>query len=260
MRSETSLLFREVLFGGLPANQLLSADFTFVNDRLAAHYGLPAPGSSELIKVSLTGNAERGGLLSHAAILSLTSHPNRTSPVRRGKWVMDEMLCAVVPPPPANVDVSAAAVAVEQGLTQREALELHRQDPACASCHVLMDPIGLGFENYDAIGAYRTVEGTTPIDSAGELPTGEVFSGPRELSAIIAAKPEFARCVTQKLYTYALGRPPSNESGHLDPSTIDAIAEAFSGGGYAFQDLVMAIVQSPTFLTRRGDPTEAVAP
>ncbi len=260
MQAETSLLFREVAFAGLPANQLLTADFTFANDRLAQHYGLPAPGSTEPVRISLAGNVERGGLLSHAGILSLTSHPNRTSPVKRGKWVMDELLCAVIPPPPPDVDVSATAAAAEQGLSQREALEQHRANPACAACHTLMDPIGLGLENYDVIGAYRTMDANKPIDSAGMLPTGEAFSGPRELAQIIAAKPEFTRCMTQKLYTYALGRPPSDEAGHLDPSTIDAIAARFSASGNAFSELVAAVVQSPTFLTRRGDATPAGSP
>ena len=255
MREEASLLFREVAFGGMPADQLLTAEFTFVNDRLATHYGLTPPGSTELVQVSLAGSGLRGGLLSQAGFLALTSHPNRTSPVRRGKWVMDELLCAVVPPPPADVDVGTVAVAVEQGVSQREALEAHRNDPACAGCHMLMDPIGLGLENYDAIGAYRSVDANKPIDSAGELPTGEAFSGPRELAQIIAAKPDYARCLAQKLYTYALGRPPSLESGHLDTSTIDAITATFTGSGQAFNELVLAIVKSPTFLTRRGDAT-----
>jgi hypothetical protein len=260
LKLEAELSFREVAFAAQPATSLLTADFTFLNDRLAAHYGLPAPGSSEHLRVSLAGNTQRGGLLAQGGFLALTSHPNRTSPVRRGKWILDELLCTVVPPPPPDVDVGAAAAAVERGLSQREALEQHRRDPACASCHVLMDPIGLGLENYDAVGAYRTMDAATPIDAAGELPSGETFSGSRELAAIIAAQPEFARCIVQKLYTYALGRPPSSESGHLDPSTLEAISARFVERGYAFEDLVLSIASAPTFLQRRGDATAQVEP
>jgi hypothetical protein len=254
MRAETSLMFRDIAFGGLPLLDLLTANYSYMNDRLALHYGLPAVGSSVPVRVDLTGNAERGGLLSHAGFLTLTSHPERTSPVVRGKWVMDELLCAVVPPPPADVDLSATATAQKQGLTQRQALEVHRADPKCFSCHQVMDPIGLGLENYDAIGAYRTLDNNLAIDSAGQLPSGDAFSGAEELAAIIAANPEFPRCVAKKLYTYALGRPPLDAEGHLDGPSLDTITKAFVDSGYSFRELALRIVESPTFLNRRGEP------
>jgi hypothetical protein len=260
MRAETELLFAEIAFGGLPANQLITADFTFLNDRLAEHYGLPAVGSDAMTRVSLAGNAERGGLLSHASFLSFTSHPQRTSPVIRGRWVMDQILCEVVPAPPPDVDVNGAETDAAMGLTQREVLERHRADPMCAGCHELMDPIGLGLENYDAIGRYRTLDGTQPIDSAGALPSGEPFTGPKELAAMVAGRPDFARCVAEKLFTYALGRAPDPTAGHHDGPTIASLASNLLTSGYSFATLVQGVVSSVPFTQRRGDPSSGVMP
>jgi hypothetical protein len=207
-----------------------------------------------MVRTSLTGNAQRGGLLSHASFLTHTSHPNRTSPVKRGKWVLDEMLCTAVPLPDPNLDMAGAEADLAAGLSQRQVLERHRADTACAGCHSLMDPIGLGLENYDAIGAYRTMDGTNGIDAGGELPTGELFTGPKELAALLAADPNFARCLTEKLYTYALGRAPDRAPEHLDGPMLVALATRLSEAGYSFSELVAGIVTSPTFLNRRGDP------
>ena len=253
MKGESERMFRDVAFQGAPLNQLLTASYSYVNDRLASHYGLPAVGSSELVKVDLTGNAERGGLLSQAGILTLTSQPERTSPVKRGKWVMDELLCGVVPPPPPDVDLAGVSNAEAQGLTQRQALEIHRQNPVCNSCHQLMDPIGFGLENYDAIGAYRTTDVGAPIDSVGQLPSGETFSGAKQLSELIAKSPDFAHCAAKKLYTYALGRATSDEPAHLDGATLDSMVQAFVQSGYSWSELVGRIVTSPTFVNRRGE-------
>jgi hypothetical protein len=253
MKSETELLFKDIAFQGTPFVQLLTANYTYLNDRLATHYGLPAVGSNELKRVDLSGNAQRGGLLTQAGFLTLSSHVNRTSPVVRGKWVMDELLCSTVPPPPANVNLAGVSMAKEQGLTQRQALEQHRQDPTCNSCHQLMDPIGLGLENYDAIGAYREMDAGKPIDANGQLPTGETFVGAKELAARVAAKPEFARCVAKKLYSYALGRPPVETPGHLDGPTLDALAQGLATNN-SFAELTAQIVTSPAFTSRRGEP------
>jgi hypothetical protein len=253
MKSETELLFKDIAFQGTPFVQLLTANYTYLNDRLATHYGLPAVGSSELKRVDLSGNAQRGGLLTQAGFLTLSSHVNRTSPVVRGKWVMDELLCSTVPPPPPNVNLAGVSMAKEQGLTQRQALEQHRQDPTCNSCHQLMDPIGLGLENYDAIGAYREMDAGKPIDANGQLPTGETFVGAKELAARVAAKPEFARCVARKLYSYALGRPPVETPGHLDGPTLDALAQGLATNN-SFAELTTQIVTSPAFTSRRGEP------
>jgi hypothetical protein len=260
MRAETELLFAEIAFAGLPANRLLTSDFTFLNDRLAEHYGLPPVGGDAMTRVSLAGNAERGGLLSHASFLAFTSHPQRTSPVIRGRWVMDQILCEVVPAPPPDVDVNGAEVDAAMGLTQREVLERHRADPMCAGCHELMDPIGLGLENYDAIGRYRTLDGAQPIDAAGALPTGEAFTGPKELSAMIAGRPDFARCVAEKLFTYALGRAPDRTPGHHDGPTLAELAVNLQASGYSFASLVHGVVTSVPFTQRRGDPSTGVMP
>ena len=253
MKSETETLFRDIAFQGTPIVQLLTANYTYLNDRLAAHYGLPAVGSTELTKVDLSGSAQRGGLLTQGGFLTLTSHVNRTSPVVRGKWVMDELLCATVPPPPANVNLAAVSMAKEQGLTQRQALEIHRQDPTCNACHQLLDPIGLGLENYDAVGVYRDMDAGHPIDANGQLPSGETFAGAKELAARIAAKPEFARCVAKKLYSYALGRAPVETAGHLDVPTIDSLADSLTKNNYSFAELTNQIITSPTFTNRRGE-------
>lgn len=254
MRQESERLFRDIAFEGTPLLALLTANYTYVNDRLAAHYGLPAVGSAELVRVDLTNNAQRGGLLSQAGFLALTSHPERTSPVLRGKWVIDELLCASVPPPPADVDLGAVSMADQEGLTQRQALERHRADPKCFNCHQLMDPIGLGLENYDAIGVYRTTDAGMPIDATGELPGGATFAGAKELSARLAESPDFARCAARKLYSYALGRVPHEIAGHLDGPTLEALTQSLIDSGYSFNDLIARIVQSPTFTQRRGEP------
>lgn len=256
MFEETALMFREVAFNNLPVDEFLVADFTFANDRLATHYGLAAVGSDEFTRVELLGNAERGGFLSHASLLALTSHPDRTSVVNRGKWIMAELLCTDVPAPPADVSTDAGEQAAEEGLTQREALELHRADPSCNGCHEMMDPIGFGLENYDAIGAFRTVDASgDAIDSGGVLPDGSVFSGAGDLATLIASDPAFAKCLTEKLYTFALGRTPVRTATHMDTQVITRLSSGFAEN-FAFQELIVAIATSETFMNRRGDESE----
>jgi hypothetical protein len=257
MKAETEGLFREIVFGGLPADQLLTASFTYVNDRLAQHYGLSPVGSTNMTRVDLSGRPERGGLLSQGGFLTVTSHPTRTSPVNRGKWVMNELLCTEVPPPPPGIDVKVEE-GPATGASLRQRLEKHREDPSCNGCHSLMDPIGFGLENYDAIGAYRTLDEGLPVDSAGTLPDGSAFSGARDLAALIAADPNYARCVTDKLYIYALGRTPEDAAQHLDETLRTQLTEAFRNGGYDYRELILSLVTSPTFTMRRGEPaTEA---
>ncbi|HKQ69642.1 MAG TPA: DUF1592 domain-containing protein [Polyangiaceae bacterium] len=257
MKTETQLLFREIAFGGLPANQLLTADFAYANDRLIKHYGLPLPGGAEFKKIPVTPSDHRGGLLGQAGLLTVTSHPARTSPVLRGKWILTELLCKDIPPPPPDVNIKLEDGPAAAGKTVRERLEAHVQNARCASCHRLMDPIGFGLENYDAIGAYRTMDGDSAVDSRGLL-NGNPFNGLTELATLISADPEFSRCTAQKLYTYALGRAPELEdSNHLDATTLASIADAFVKGGYKFADLVAGVVTSRPFLERRGDPTGA---
>jgi hypothetical protein len=253
LKSETQLLFREVAFHGLPADQLLSAPFTFANDRLAQYYGLPPVGSTTPVRVDLSGTTQRRGLLSHGGLLTVNSHADRTSPVLRGKYVLTELLCKTIAPPPPTVNTKVAADSTGTK-TLRQVLEAHAQIPLCASCHKQMDPIGFGMENYDAVGAYRTKDGTLPIDSTGVLPSGQMFSGLVDLAKIIGSDPAFPTCMATKLYTYALGRGvDQTDPNNLDVPTLDAVSNGFASNGLKFQDLVTRIVLSPTFLNRRGD-------
>jgi hypothetical protein len=230
---------------------MLTADYTYANDRLAIHYGLPAPGSATSAKVSLTGNTQRGGFLSQGSFLTVTSHTTRTSPVLRGKWVLNQLLCTDIPPPPKGVDVTSID---KQMGSLRQRLEAHRNNPTCASCHALMDPVGFGLENYDAVGAYRTMDGPDPIDASGTLPGNRTFSGPLQLERLVSSDAGFAGCVVRNLYTYALGREPDVKSpDHMDPSTIYGLTESFRQGGYNLRDLVGRIASSSTFTSRRGE-------
>jgi hypothetical protein len=253
LKSETQLLFREVAIHGLPADQLLNAQFTFVNDRLAQFYGLPPVGSTTPLRVDLSGTTQRRGFLSHGGFLTVNSHSDRTSPVLRGKYVLTELLCGTIPPPPANVNTKIGADPTG-AMTLRQVLESHARNPACAVCHSTMDPIGFGMENYNPIGAYRTKDGTLPVDSTGVLPSGEKFSGVADLAKIIGKNPEFAKCMATKLYTYALGRGLElTDPNHMDVPSLAAVSSGFATNGLKFQDLVAGIVSSPTFLNRRGD-------
>jgi len=252
MKLEMEAMFREVVANGMAADKLLTADFTFINDRLAKHYGLPAVGSTTPVKVSLAGTT-RGGILSQGAFLTVTSHQNRTSPVLRGKWIMNQLLCLDVPPPPPDVNITLDPAKATG--TIRQQMEQHRANPVCASCHKQMDPIGLGLENYDAIGVHRTTDNGLAIDSSGELPDGRKFNGAQQLSTLVASDENFGRCMAEQLYTYALGRAPDRATaGHMDPAVLHAIAQSFRGAGYNFKDLVTQIATSPTFLNRRGEP------
>jgi hypothetical protein len=184
--------------------------------------------------------------------LTVTSHPTSTSPVLRGKWILGQLLCQDVPPPPNNVQIKLDdSKAGMQSLRQR--LEDHHSNP-CAVCHVVMDPLGFGLENYDAVGQYRTMDGMFPVDASGTLPDGRMFDGPAQLADLVVKDPGYAKCITQKLYTYALGRGPQTTPNHMDPALLDGDATSFRQGGYALPDLVTAIVTGDTFTKRRGEP------
>lgn len=248
MRQEGERLFQDVAFQGAPLKQLLTANYSYVNDRLATHYGLAPVGGSELVRVDLSNNAQRGGLLSQAGFLSLTSHKETTSLVLRGKWVFEELLCGTVPPPPPGVDLTGGGLPPQEGSKQRTT------NPQCSFCHNLMDPIGLGLESYDAIGRYRTTDDAgMPITAGGQLPGGQSFSGAKELAALVAEDPAFASCAVRKLYSYALGRPPVDEPSHQDGPVVESLLQALTENGASFKDLVRRIVTSPTFTNRRGE-------
>ena len=251
-KSETQMLFHEFAFNGLPADQMLTAPFTFANDRLAKFYGLPPVGSDQMTRVDLTNNTQRHGLLSQGGLLLVNSHSDRTSPVRRGKYVLSELLCTDIPPPPPTVNTKIVADTTG-AKTLRQVLEAHVVDPSCASCHKLMDPIGFGMENYDAIGAYRTTDNSLPIDASGTLPSGESFNGLAQLTPLIAKNPAFPKCLATKLYTYALGRGIVSDPTQMDGVALTAMADAFVKGGLKFQDLVGGVITSAPFLNRRGE-------
>ena len=251
-KAETQLLFHEFAFNGLPADQMLTAPFTFANDRLAKFYGLAPVGSDQMMRIDLAGNTQRQGLLSQGSLLLVNSHSDRTSPVRRGKYVLSELLCTDIPPPPPSVNTKIAADTTGTK-TLRQVLAAHIVDPSCASCHKLMDPIGFGMENYDAIGAYRTTDNSLPIDASGTLPSGETFTGLAQLTPLIAKNPAFPKCLASKLYAYALGRGISTDPAQMDAAALSALSDAFSKGGLKFQDLARGVVTSAPFLNRRGE-------
>ena len=251
MKAESDLFFDEMLKSNdLGIESLIKANFTYLDDRLAQHYGLPAPGSETPVRVSLKSD-QRGGILSQAALLTVTSNPDRTSPVKRGKWIMANLLCAQPPDPPPNIPSITKTDLT--GKTIREVLAAHTKDPVCASCHKVMDQLGFALENYDAIGAWRTIDNTFPIDSSGTLPDGTKFKNEAEMAAVIAKDPRFPACVTRKFYTYALGRGP----GLADDPYLDKLTTDFTAKGSRLRELVKLLVKSEPFRTRRGEKGDA---
>jgi hypothetical protein len=249
MREEMTRFFESFVRSPRDMRDLLLSETTFVDARLAAHYGLPAPGDG-FHEVS-AAELERGGLLTQAGLMMVLSTPLRTSIVRRGKWVLTQLLCAEPPPPPPGVEglVEDENEGLAEGLTLRERLEVHRADPSCAACHAEMDDIGFGLEGFDGIGSFRTEDNGVPIDASGRLADGSTFVGARALAELIAADARFGRCVTQKLYTYALGRGPEEN----DRPYLQDLSERFMSDGYLFESLVVDIVTSDPFRMRRAE-------
>jgi uncharacterized protein DUF1592/uncharacterized protein DUF1588/uncharacterized protein DUF1585 len=248
MQQETELFFLGILQEDRSVLDFLDSRYTFLNERLAKHYGIGGVSGGAFRKVELIGGA-RGGVITQASILALSSYPTRTSPVIRGKWILENILNAPPPPPPANVpNLNEEAVGSSGSL--RKQLEQHRSNATCNSCHGRMDPLGFGLENYDAIGAWRTLDGKFPIDASGVLPNGKSFQGPAELRRILLDdKDAFARGLTEKLLTYALGRGLER----YDRLTINAISRKLAENGYRFSTLVSEIVNSAPFRMRRGE-------
>ncbi len=242
MREQSQRFFAAFVAGERPTRELLTADFTFVNAPLAAHYGLPAPGD-DFQRVTLDEGSQRRGLLTQGAFLTFTSYPTRTSPVQRGKWVLSQLLCQSPPPPPPGVEGLPTATQVMGSVRQR--LEAHVSKPVCASCHKQMDPIGFGLEGFDGIGAARERDLGYAIDATGKLPDGRSFDGPAQLSQLVASDPNLELCIAQHLFTYALGRPPGGE----EQSVLESLAEAHTLPG-----LVDALVHAPVFRARGAAP------
>jgi mono/diheme cytochrome c family protein len=248
MLKETELFVENVIREDRSILDFIDADYTFVNERLAKHYGLSSVKGEEFRRISLTGTP-RGGILTQAAVLCVTSNPTRTSPVKRGKWILENILGTPQSPPPAGVEELKDDKEAELSGSLRQRMEQHRANPNCATCHQRMDPLGFGFENFDAIGAWRTHEGKHSIDPSGTLPGGQSFKGPVELRAILKTRQEaFARCLTEKMLTYALGRGVER----YDRCTIEASAKLAGKDNYKFSSLVLEIVKSDPFQKRRG--------
>jgi len=241
MRQETELLFNSILKENRSILELLSADYTYLDERLARHYDIGGVSGDEFRRVDLRG--KRRGMLMHGSILLLTSNPTRTSPVKRGKWVLENLLAEPPPPPPPNVPELGAEG--ETLGTLRQQMEQHRANPNCAVCHVKMDAVGFGLENFDAIGSWRESDGREKIDPSGILPGGRNFNGPLDLVQILVEdkKTEFSRCVTLKMLTYALGRG----LGVADRCTVSSIVNKLSDENYGFAILIKSIVTSPPF-------------
>lgn len=248
MRRETELFFETVVREDRSIVDFIAGRFTFLNGRLARHYGIEGVEGDEFRRVELDG-AQRSGVLTQASVLTVSSYPTRTSPVLRGKWLLDNILGAPPPdPPPGIPDLKEEEVGLSG--TLREQMERHRSNPGCAACHVKMDALGFGLENYDAVGAWRTHDGEFPIDSSGTLPGGKSFSRPHELRAILEGeKGEFARCLTEKMLTYALGRGLES----YDKPTVEGIVQRLENDGYRFSRLVVEIANSMPFRMRRGE-------
>ncbi|MDE0107055.1 MAG: DUF1592 domain-containing protein [Bryobacterales bacterium] len=251
MMAETVLFFNHMLRENRPLGDFLDADFTFVNDRLAQLYGIDGVSGPEFRQVALPSD-ERGGILGHASVLTVTSYPSRTSPTIRGKYLLENILGAPPPPPPPDVPALEEA-AVASAASLREQMEQHRSNAVCASCHARMDALGFALETYDGIGRWRTKDGDMPVDASGVLPNGKALSGPAELRAVLKEDlPDFARTVTEKSLTYALGRGLER----FDRITVNRILDRVEATGYGFRDLVHEVIRSPAFQMRRG---EAVA-
>ncbi len=250
MKRETELFFESIVHEDKSVLDFLDAKYTYLNEALAKHYGIDGVQGENFRKVSLASFPQRGGLLTQASILTVTSNPTRTSPVKRGKWVMEQLLGTPLPPAPPNVPTLPDDKKEPLQGTLRQRMEQHRKNPSCASCHARMDPIGFGMENYDAVGGWRTKDGDTAIDSSGKLPSGQAFNGPNELKTILLQKKnEFARCLTEKLLTYAIGRGVQP----TDRCNLDTMTQTIAKEDYKFSALVTTIVLSEPFRKQRID-------
>lgn len=254
MRGEAELFFADVLRNNRSVLSFLDSDRTFVNEALAKHYGIRGVSGSDFKRIDLPADSPRGGVLTMAATLTVTSHATRTSPVKRGDYVLDQLMGTAPPPPPPDIPpLELATDAAGEEATLREQLALHVADPNCAVCHKRLDPIGLAMENFDAIGAWRDREQGKPIDASGELPGGITFNGPIELKAAMMGQQDaFVENLAKKMLTYAVGR--GNEP--FDRPTIKKVVQTVENDGHRMQSLIEAIVLSDAFLKARGRETQ----
>jgi Protein of unknown function (DUF1592)/Protein of unknown function (DUF1588)/Protein of unknown function (DUF1587)/Protein of unknown function (DUF1585)/Protein of unknown function (DUF1595)/Ca-dependent carbohydrate-binding module xylan-binding/Planctomycete cytochrome C len=249
MLGETKQFFRYVVAQDRPVDDFLEAKYSFINQPLAQLYGIPGVTGDQLRKVSLVGTP-RAGVLTQAAVLAITSNPTRTSPTKRGKWILENVLGTPPPPPPPGVGDLGDNNQVLDAKTLRKRMEQHRKNPSCASCHARIDPLGFGMENFDPIGRWRTKEAGAPLDSSGILPDGRKFKGPVELRTILLGqRKQFVQTLADRLLTYGLGRGLES----YDKCSVDAIVTEAAKNQDRFSSLVTAIVQSDPFRKRRGE-------
>ena len=247
-QKETELFFQNILREDRSVIELLDANYTFLNQRLAEHYGIPKIYGSQFRKVALT-DPNRGGLLGQGSILTVTSYPNRTSVVQRGKWILENLLGAPPPPPPPDVPELKPHGKDGKILTMREQMEQHRTNPICSSCHSRMDPIGFALENYDGVGRWRSEDRGSAIDASGKLPGGVQFDGPAGLKKLLLAsyRDDFVATVAEKLLTYALGRGLE----YYDQPAVRTIARQAARDNYRISALIAAVAKSTPFQMRR---------
>jgi hypothetical protein len=251
MRRETELFVEHIIREDRRILDFIDGRYSFLNERLARHYGIPNVSGPEFRRVDLT-DSPRGGVLTQGSVLTVSSYATRTSPVLRGKWILENLLDAPPPEPPPDVP-NLDEAAIGSAASMREQLEAHRKNPTCASCHRRMDPLGFGLENFDAVGAWRTLDGKFPIDASGALPDGRTFDGPDELRSILRKDHRaFAQALTAKLLTYALGRGLES----YDKRTVRGIANRMPDHEYRFSGLVLEIVNSLPFKSRKPAPAD----
>lgn len=248
MKKESQMYFDHIFRENRSVIEFLDSDYTFLNEKLAHFYGIGGVKGKEFRKVSLEGTP-RGGILTHGSVLTLTSHPNRTSPVKRGQFVLENILGTPPPPAPQNVPAFREDRGAKVQGTLRQRFEAHRANPSCASCHAFLDPMGFALENYDAIGRWRDTDNRQPIDATGKLLTGQSFNGAKELRKVLveARKNEFTKCLTENMLTYALGRGLD----YPDKPFVKEIVKQTASSGYKFQDIVLGVIQSPPFQRMR---------
>jgi hypothetical protein len=248
MKAETEMFFDAILRENRSVWELVDSDFTFVNERLAKHYGIPGVHGPEMRRVRLQGGP-RGGVITQASVLTVTSNPTRTSPVKRGKWILENLIGKPTPPPPPGVGVLDDGHAASGATSLRERLARHREDAACSACHARLDPLGFALENFDAVGAWRDRDGEFAIDAGGELADGRAFHGPNELKQVLSADDGFVRCLTKKLATYALGRGLTA----ADDPALDALERSLAGKAPTLSDIIVGIVHTDAFRMRRAE-------
>jgi hypothetical protein len=255
LRRETELFFDSIVRDNRAAVELLTADYTFLNERVAAHYGIPRVQGSHFRRVSLPADSPRRGILGHGSILTITSHAIRTSPVIRGKWLLSTILGTPPPDPPPNVPALVDERTQAKLRTIRERMAQHRANASCAACHALIDPAGFALENFDAIGRWRTVdESFNTIDAKGTLPDGTAFDGVAELRTALVRRPErFVTTLVERLLTYALGRGLE----HYDMPVVRRIVRESAADGYRFHSIVTGIARSDPFQMRSVGRPEA---